>query len=129
VSASRRRESVARWLRFLISGGLNTGLTYALYLALNQLIPYQAAYLVAYATGIVISYLLNARFVFRVSVSFRGLLAFPLVYVVQFLVSASLLALFVELDWLSETIAPLAAIALTIPVTYAASKFVLRASR
>lgn len=126
MKAESCSEGPGRWLRFLLSGGLNTGLTYALYLALNFMMAYQLAYLLSYVIGIVISYLLNARFVFRVPVSLKGLLAFPLVYVVQFLTSAALLALFVEFDWLSETMAPLAAIAVTVPITYLALKIVLR---
>jgi putative flippase GtrA len=73
--------------------------------------------------GIVFSYLFNSVIVFKVKASIKGLITYPVVYLIQYLTTAVFLALFVESGLASETIAPLLAIGLTIPITYLAAKF------
>lgn len=115
----------ARFARFLVVGGVNTVLGYALYLAFERLLDYRWAYTLSYALGIAISYVLNARFVFRQPLSWRRMLAFPAVYVVQYAAGIVLLWLLVERLGLPREIAPLAVVAATIPLTYATSRLVL----
>ena len=71
--------------RFLIAGAVNTGLTYVLYLGLLLLIPYVWAYSVTYAVGIGTGYLLNARWVFKRVPSLSSATAYPLTYVLNYL--------------------------------------------
>ena len=120
------KERLKRWSRFLLGGGLNTGITYALYLLLNIKLEYQVAYAIAYVTGIVFRYVFNALIVFNEPLSIKGLLSFPVVYAVQYLLSALILGSLVEFGIAGETIAPLIAIALTIPVTYVLAKRVIQ---
>lgn len=117
------------WLRFVLGGGLNTGLSYGLYLLLHRWLPYQAAYALAYAAGIVFSYWFNARFVFHVPLSWRGLFAYPLVYLAQYLASAALLELLVAGVAVSAAFAPLLVSAVMLPLTFVMSRWVLRWSR
>jgi putative flippase GtrA len=114
-----------RWFRFLAGGGLNTIVTYALYLGINQILSYQISYLIAYVTGIVFSYCLNAIFVFRVQLSWKGLFTFPLVYIFQYVASAILLGAMVEFGSINAKIAPLFVPVIMIPVTYSLVKFTL----
>ncbi len=118
-----------QFLRFLITGGINTALTYALYLLLLPLLGYLAAYSAAYVIGILVSYWLNSVFVFRQPMSWRSLARFPLVYVVQYLLTAALLWLFVDTLGVDERFALLAAIAVTVPVTFLAARLVIVAGR
>ena len=118
-------QRAQRWLRFIIGGGINTGFTYLVYLGVNKFLPYHAAYLIAYALGIVFSYWFNARVVFRVPLSSKGFAAYPVVYVVQYLVSALCLGGLVEFLQISELIAPLVVAVVMIPLTYLMSKLVL----
>lgn len=116
--------------RFLVVGAVNTGGGYLIYLGLLQLLPYGAAYSIAFALGILISYLLNTAFVFRTSFSLRKLLQFPLVYLVQYLLGICLLFTLVELLSVPAYIAPLIVVAATIPVTFILSrKIIKRASQ
>jgi putative flippase GtrA len=117
------------WLRFVLGGALNTGLTYGLYLLLHQRLPYQVAYALAYVAGIVFAYGFNARFVFRVPLSWRGLFAYPLVYLVQYLASAVLLELLVTGMTMPAVFAPLLVSAVMLPLTFVMSRWVLRWSR
>jgi putative flippase GtrA len=114
-----------RWLRFIIGGGINTGFSYLVYLGINAILPYHVAYLIAYAVGVVFSYWFNARVVFRVPLSWKGLAAYPVVYIVQYLVSALCLGGLVEFFQISELIAPLVVAVAMIPLTYLMSKLVL----
>jgi putative flippase GtrA len=111
--------------RFLIAGAINTALTYGLYLILLDPLGYFVAYSVAYVVGIVVSYFLVSRFVFRTSTSLAGFFRYPLVYVAQYLVGTLVLWMCVELAGVGKEIALLASIAATVPVTFAISRLVL----
>jgi putative flippase GtrA len=108
--------------RFLVFGGVNTAVTYGLYLALLPLLPYQASYTVAYLAGIVVAYVFSRNLVFF---SRRGMLSvalFPLVYLAQYLVSLLVLWLWIDKAGLSAGLGPLVVIAITVPMTYLLSR-------
>jgi putative flippase GtrA len=114
-----------QWLRFVLGGVINTGFSYLLYLALNLVLPYHYAYFLAYAVGIVFAYWFNSRFVFSVPLSWRGLFSYPLVYVLQYFVSALLLEILIARFSVSQRWAPLCVAAVMLPVTFVMSKIVL----
>ena len=113
-------------LRFLISGAINTAATYAIYIALLPMVGYSIAYSIAYVVGIALAYVLNTRFVFRVPQNIRGLLLFPLVYIAQYLVGIITLHVAVREFDVPQKFALLASIAVSIPLTYLLSRFVLK---
>lgn len=113
-----------RFSRFVISGGVNTAITFGLYLALLNFLPYQISYTICYITGIAISYTLNRSFVFKNHRGIRSLLLFPMVYVAQYALGLFLIWLWVEEAGLSDKIAPLVVVAVTIPVTYVLTRLV-----
>lgn len=127
--ASRPRPGYRRiageFVRFLIMGGANTLVAYAIYLLLLDWMRYEIAYAIGYACGIVLAYALSAAFVFRKPLSRRSAVRFPLVYVAQFLVSLGLLRIAVEAFHMAEWIAFGFAVALTIPVTFLLSRWIL----
>jgi len=108
----------------LLSGGFNTASTYVIYLALLQFTGYRLAYTISYATGILLSYVINRVFVFR---SHRGLasaLLFPFVYLIQYLAGLVVLWVWVDKLGFAKAFAPLIAIIATIPLTYLLSRYV-----
>ena len=115
------------FVRFLLSGAFNTGVTYALYLALLLALPYWLSYTVAYAAGIVLAYALSRHFVFGTALSGRRMLAFPFVYVLQYLVGLAVAYLWVGLLHLPAQLAPLAALCVTIPMTFLLSRKLFQA--
>lgn len=117
-----------QWLRFLLAGSVNTVFSYIIYLVLSNIMGYQLAYLIAFILGVIFSYWLNARMVFNAPLSWRGLFAFPLVYLVQYAVSAASLELFVGYLNLSYVVAPLIVTILMVPVSYVMSKFIINAT-
>lgn len=114
----------SRFLRFIISGGLNTAVTYGIYLGLLQIIPYHTSYTIAYVSGIAFSYALNRLFVFKTHQGLRSILLFPSVYVAQYGLGMLVIWLWVDKMGMNEVVAPLMAVAITIPFTYAISQLV-----
>lgn len=115
----------ARFARFLAVGAANTLIGYGLFLVANHWMDYRWAYTVSYAAGIAISYVLNSWLVFHARLSWRNLLRFPVVYAVQYAAGLALIWWLVDGLGVPEAIAPLAVVALTLPLTYALSRYIL----
>lgn len=117
-NAMQTRFSKSSAFRFLLSGGFNTGVTYVLYLALLSVLSWRLSYTLAFATGIVLAYVLNRVFVFRTHRGIRSVAWLPLVYLTQYLLGMLVAWVWVEpLGWY-EQLAPLAATLVMLPVTY-----------
>lgn len=114
------------FLKFVISGVVNTAATYIMYLLLLLFMNYSIAYTVSYLSGIVISFYLNTIFVFKEKVTFVKFLKFPIVYVVQYLINLIMIFALVERLGLSAQLVPLIVIVITVPITYFISKKLLR---
>lgn len=110
--------------RFLVSGGFNTLVTYGIYLLLLNVLSYKTSYTVAYVAGIVLAYSLNRYFVFKSHQGIKSVALFPLVYLAQYLTSLLILWVWVEKLGLDSRIAPLIAIAITVPMTFVLSRYV-----
>ena len=106
-----------RFLRFLVSGAFNTGVTYALYLVALRYWQPATAYTIVYALGICLAYALNRAFVFRGHAGWRSVAATPLIYLVQYLFSLAVIQVWL-MAGLPASLAPLPAILLSIPLTY-----------
>lgn len=112
-------------VRFVVSGGINTGSTFVLYWLLLFWMSYSAAYAVSFATGIALSYVLNTRFVFKTDYSLRKLALFPMVYLTSYLAGAVVLHLSVTRLGVDPILAPFISICSTLPLTYLLTKAVL----
>lgn len=114
------------FLRFALIGGVNSAATYLLYLMLLLVLPYMAAYTISYAMGILISYLLNSLFVFRTPLMLKKAVQFPLIYFIQYTFGAVALFILVEVLTLDAKFAPLAVLAISLPVSFGLTRFVLK---
>ncbi|HSS50945.1 MAG TPA: GtrA family protein [Thermoanaerobaculia bacterium] len=119
------RSSSRQVLRFVAAGAVNSGATWLLYLALLQWFSYRWAYSLSYVAGILLSFLLNSRFVFRVPLRWGKLLRYPLVYVVQYLLGYGVIYGVVGLAGLDPRLGPAAVLAVTVPVGFLLSRWVL----
>lgn len=106
------------FLRFLIAGGVNTMLTYGLYLGLLRWLPYVWAYSLTYVMGIAFGYLMNAKWVFQRPPSLRTATVYPLIYGIHYSVGLTLLWLLVELVKVPKEIAPLIVVTVSLPLMY-----------
>lgn len=105
---------------------MNTGLTYLAYLALLHWLTYRWAYSLTYVGGILLSFVLNSRFVFRVPLRRRNLLLYPVVYLVQYILGYAVLYAAVDLAGIAPWLGPAFVLAVTVPVSFLLSRWVLR---
>ncbi|MEQ8201769.1 MAG: GtrA family protein [Syntrophomonadaceae bacterium] len=111
---------------FGLVGAANTLTTYGLYAVLLFLFSYKVSYSLAYISGILISYYLNSRLVFREPVSLLKFIKYPIVYVVQYLLGIAVLYVAIDLLGFSPWLAPLLVIAISLPVTFILSKLIIK---
>jgi len=111
-------------LRFLVLGGANTLITTALFVLLMLRIPYAAAYVVSFGTGLVLNALLVGRFVFRAPSSARTSARVACWSLLMMSTGAGMSAL-AELRELSP-LATAAGVALVVvPVNFLGSRFIV----
>ena len=114
------------FLKFILVGGVNTVLSYTIYVILILFLVYPVAFSLAYIFGIFMSYYLNSRFVFKRDVSLNKALRYPIVYLAQYLLSVLLLCILIEIFSLNKLIAPALVILITIPATFFLSRFIIK---
>jgi putative flippase GtrA len=115
--------------RYLVVGGANTAVTYAVYLALLPFLAYGTAYTVAFLTGIVIAYALQSRYVFRTRATWQTTLVFPLIYLVPYAAGRIALRLLVESGVASREVALAGVLLVTVPIGFVASRALFRGRR
>lgn len=120
------RPNPGEILRFLVAGGLNTLVAYAVYLVLLRFMRYEFAYAAGYVVGIATAYVLSTAFVFRQPMHARSATRFPLVYLAQFAISLAVLRVAVETLGIPRWLALGVSIAATLPVTFLLSRWIIR---
>ena len=111
-------------LRFIITGGLNTLLTYGVYIVFLSWTSYRVAYSVSFATGIAISLVLNGKWVHRSVITPRATVWFIVIYGLQYLLGLILLRVFIEVIGIPKQFASLAVLACCVPITFILTRFV-----
>lgn len=112
--------------RFLIGGFVNTALSLLCYWALLPFVAYGVAYTLSFVLGVFSSYAINTYFVFRTTWSWKRLLTFPLVHVVNYCAGLFVVWLSIRIFDINAWIAPLIAIAATLPLNFILSRWVIR---
>lgn len=112
-------------LRFLVAGASTTAFSYLLYLLLLLVVAPKPAFAIAYVAGIAWSYTACTLWVFRQPWRWRGLVAFPLVYLVQGVASYLLFLLFIDRMEISPLLAPILTTVVLLPVTFVVSRAVV----
>lgn len=112
--------------KFLVTGSINTGLTYVIYLLLLLELDYRVAYLLSFVSGIAIALMLNSKFVFRTALTLRKAAGFVAAYCLQLVAGIFILQLLVQQTSLSPAIAPVCAMVFTVPLSFVMSRYALR---
>ena len=119
----QKHKEVLLWA---VGGGINTLLTYGLYLLLERVFSYRLAFTASYVIGIIFAYFFNALLVFKSGLSLKKFLQFPLVYLVQYPLSIGMLEVFVQRLNVNTTIAPIFVLVIVTPVTFLLSRWILK---
>lgn len=113
-------------MRYLVGGGINTALGYALYWLLLAWLPYPAAYTLSYTAGIVTGFAINTWFVFREPWSWRKLTAFPLIHVAGYAAGLAVTMVSVRALGIAEKWAALVATATVFPLTFLLTRALIK---
>lgn len=114
-----------RFIVFVFFGGLNTAVTYVMYLLLSSIMHYQVAYFIAYASGILLAYVVNLLYVFKSHSSVKKIVKYPVIYVIQYFLGAIFMYFLLDVFLLPNVLAPLLVAVLLLPTSYYMNRKVL----
>lgn len=118
------------FIKFIVVGGINSAVYYLCYLF--GLHGFELHYLVAHVIAVVISvvgsFFLNSYYTYKVKPTWKKFFLFPLTQVVNMTVTAVLLIGLVDFLQLNRSLAPVAAVVVTIPITFIVTGRVLKSS-
>jgi putative flippase GtrA len=113
-------------LRFVLGGAANTLFSYCVYWVLLAWMAYPLAYSLSFAVAILSGYAINTGFVFRASWSWRKLIAYPAVYLVNYLAGLGVMWVSIQLIGIDQRFAPLVATVVTLPLIFLLTRAVVR---
>jgi putative flippase GtrA len=123
-STNSAQHSFRQLLRFLIVGGANTVVTYAVFTGLGLLIEPWIAYTVAFAIGLVGTSIASSRFVFRARFSLIRVLLFVGSYLMIYGVGITIVRL-ADPQTLGDLLATsLIVLAATTPLVFLVGRFI-----
>jgi len=114
-----------KFIKFIGVGVINTVASYLLYVLLVLFLNYQLSYAISFAFGIILSFLLNTKYVFEVKKTIKKFVLFPLVYLVQYLLGAFMMNIVVEIIEINKFFAPLVVTIFLLPISFLLSKKIL----
>lgn len=118
-------QFVKEVLKFSIVGVLSTIITYIAYLFLVKVISPTISYVIAYLLGLLVNYVFNLRYTFKVKTSFKKGLRYIMCHVINLFLNVSLLNMFVSLG-ISKNMAPIPMYAICIPINFLLVRYVLK---
>lgn len=112
------KQLSAEFVRYVLAGFANTGLSYGLYLLLLGWLSYQVAYIIAYIVGIGVQFMLHTYFVYRVPPTAVRLSGYPVIHLLLYGYGAVLLHILVEVFVINASVAALIVITTSIPAGF-----------
>ena len=122
-------DGLPRFVRFLLTGGLNTAVTYGVYLLLLGPIGYRWAYVASFVFGIGLSYAMLRWFVFQNAGRKHAWALVAATQLGQFVVGLAVVELWAGVLGWPKALAALASVAVCVPLTYAVHRWVFRPER
>ena len=118
------RKSAREGARYILAGGINTLVTYALYLFMLRVIDYRVAYVLAFVAGIVLSFILLRHAVFARPGRPFSLLWVAATHFLQLVLGLTVVHAWG--DWLHgpQWAAPLAAVAVCMPLIFMLQRWI-----
>lgn len=120
-----KKSNKKKFIVFLFGGLSNTVITYILYYLFINFFSYKISYTLAYLIGILYSYLFNSIIVFKSTISLFKFLKYPSIYIIQYLLSITIIYVSIEFFYINKNYAPIISIILLIPVSFMLNKLYL----
>lgn len=111
-------------LRYLVIGGLNTLVTYALFIGLGLVMDPGIAFTIAFLAGLVWVVFGSSRLVFRAAHSPLRLLAFAGFYLLVYAIGRLIVELIGPSDAISLALTSLAVLIVTTPVSFLGGRYI-----
>lgn len=108
----------AEFVRYVLAGAANTGLSYGFYMLMLTWLPYQAAYAIAYTIGIGTQFLMHTCFVYRLPPTAVRLCGYPGIHLLLYGFGALLLHTLVDALDIDARVAALVVIIASIPAGF-----------
>lgn len=112
-------------LRFLVVGGINTGITYGLYCVLVYWWHPQLAWLTVFLLGLALGFYGHTRLVFNGRLGHRKAVGYTLLQLLLYGLSSSLIFIAMHLGGLGPRAAAAVAIAINVPISFLLSRRIL----
>lgn len=122
--ASRGDGARGQIIRFLVLGGMNTLLTYAIFIGLGLVMPAWIAYTIAYVAGLAWTTLGSSRFVFRARFSGRRVLLFTAWYLFMFGIGQLVIRLVDPQGFVELVITSAIVLAITTPLIFIGGRYI-----
>jgi putative flippase GtrA len=120
------RPELAVFARFVLVNALNTALYWGLYLLLLPVAPYLLANTIALVVAVLVAYVANARYAFKVSTSRWSLVMYLGTNGTTVVLRTVVVWVLVDLLALSPALAPPVAVAVTMPVAFVLTGWAMR---
>ena len=120
----RHRALLTGLLRYGLVGVANAATYYAVYLVALGAVGYLLAHVIGLGVAMVVSFLLNCRFTFRVRPTWLRLLLYPASQAVNIVATTVGVVALVHLG-VDERLAPLAAAVIAVPVSFLTARAVM----
>ncbi len=120
-----KRFLTGEFIRFVITGIINTAISWTISTFLFQFINYNLAFIIGYLVSMIVSYFLNCYFTFKTKPSWKNLVKFPLSYIPNFLIQYLFLTIGVQMLQMNKSITLLAAQVIAFPITFLVMKMVV----
>lgn len=121
----KKRWDDSEVLRFCITGTVATGVQYGLYLPLCQVMKVNIAFSIAFAVSFISNFLLSNYYSFRTRPTWKGFFRFAGSHVINYLMQAGFLNLFLWLG-VPKELAPIPMWAVIMPINFVMVRFALR---
>ncbi len=126
LNSSGSRVISERFFRFLVVGGINTAITYVIYLWLLTLVDYRIAYSASFIFGILLALIMQARFVFKTKITLKTVLVYPLIYGVQYIVGLAIVTYSVQYLLIPKQFALGISVILCVPLMFFLTRAALK---
>ncbi len=115
------------YIRFVLTGGLNTFNYYFMYLILFEIgeLQYLVAHLTAFLYSAFVSFFFTTMYTFGEKPTIKRIIIFPLTFLPNLVISTLGTLLLVKTNLIDETYASLIAMCLAIPITFLVAKLLL----
>ena len=113
-------------VRFLMVGGINFLLVYAIYLGALEFMGYRAAYWCSLVVGLLFTSLLNIRHTFSRRLNILSIVGYGIYYYCYSLLHVTLISILIEDYQVIEELAPLMTLVALTPLHFVVSKLIIK---